>query len=127
MPVFANQLRTINYSNSQEALKAMANHIRYIQEQLEYTLMNLDSSNVTELDTGKTNISSSSGGVSFTGNSITLKGSKGELFEVGTPEGVSSFRFTVKGANGDQVMYLTSDGQLVITNHATISLDGGEW
>ena len=127
MPVFTNQLRTIDYANSQEALKAMANHIRYIQEQLEYTLMNLDSSNITELNTDETNISSSTGGVSFTGNSITLKGSKGEVFEVGIPEGASSFRFTVKSAGGDQVMYLTSDGQLVITNHATIHVDGGEW
>ena len=127
MPVFANQLRTIDYANSQEALKAMANHIRYIQEQLEYTLMNLDSSNVTELDTGKTNISSSSGGVSFTGNSITLKGNKGEKFEAGISEKDNTFRFSVNGPGEQQVIYLSSNGQLVITNHATIHVDGGEW
>lgn len=126
MPVFTNQLRTIDYANPQEALKVMANHIRYIQEQLEYTLMNLDSSNVTELNTDETTISSSTGGVSFTGNSITLKGSNGEIFEAGIPEGQSAFRFTVKGAGGEQVMYL-SGGQLIITNHATIHIDGGEW
>ena len=127
MPVFTNQLRTIDYTNPQEAMKVMANHIRYIQEQLEYTLMNLDSTNVTELNTDETNISSSSGGVSFTGNSITLKGSNGEVFEAGIPNGANAFRFTLKGANGDQVMYLTSGGQLIITNHATIHIDGGEW
>ena len=126
MPVFTNQLRTIDYTRPEEALKAMANHIRYIQEQLEYTLMNLDSSNVTELNTDETNISSSTGGVSFTGNSITLKGSNGEVFEAGIPDGASSFRFTVKGTGGEQVMYLTG-GQLIITNHATIHIDGGEW
>lgn len=127
MPVFTNQLRTIDYTNPQEALKVMANHIRYIQEQLEYTLMNLDSTNITELNTDETNISSSTGGVSVTGNSITLKGSNGEVFEAGIPSGASAFRFTLKGANGDQVMYLTSSGQLIITNHATIHIDGGEW
>ena len=38
----------------------MANHIRYIQEQLEYTLMNLDSSNITAIDTDDTQLSGSS-------------------------------------------------------------------
>ena len=125
MPVFTNQLRTIDYARPEEALKVMANHIRYIQEQLEYTLMNLDSSNVTELNTDETTISFT-GGVDFTGNSITLTGSNGEIFEAGIPEGKSGFRFTVKGAGGEQVMYL-SGGQLIITNHATIHIDGGEW
>ena len=125
--VFTSQLRTIDYTRPEEALKVMANHIRYIQEQLEYTLMNLDSSNITELNTDETTISSSTGGVSVTGNSITLKGSNGELFEAGVPAGASAFRFTVKGAGGEQVMYLTSGGQLIITNHATIHIDGGEW
>jgi hypothetical protein len=125
MPIFTQSLRKIDMSNPQEALKEMANHIRYIQEQLEYTLMNLDSSNVTEIDTDQTNIGSSTGGSSFTGNSITLNGSNGESFESGVVGG--TFRFTVKGKGGTQIMYLTSDGQLVITNHATIHIDGGEW
>lgn len=126
MPVFTNQLRTIDYTRPEEALKSMANHIRYIQEQLEYTLMNLDSSNITELNTDETNIGSSSGGVSFTGNSITLSGGSGAMFEAGVPDGQNVFRFTVNGTGGNQIMYL-SDGQLIITNHATIHIDGGEW
>lgn len=127
MPVFTNQLRNIDYARPEEALKVMANHIRYIQEQLEYTLTNLDSSNITELDTNETNIGSSTGGVSFTGNSITLRGVNGETFEAGIPEGQSVFRFALKGNNGSQIMYLTSGGELIITNHATIHIDGGEW
>ena len=47
MPVFTNQLRNIDPMNPAEAIKTMANHIRYIQEQLEYTLLNLDSTNIT--------------------------------------------------------------------------------
>jgi len=125
MPIFTQSLRKVDTANPTEAIKEMANHIRYIQEQLEYTLMNLDSSNVTEIDTDQTNIGSSTGGSSFTGNSITLNGSNGENFEAGVVNNV--FRFTVKGKSGAQIMYLTSDGQLVITNHATIHVDGGEW
>ena len=125
MPIFTQSLRKVDIANPTEAIKEMANHIRYIQEQLEYTLMNLDSSNVTEIDTDQTNIGSSTGGSSFTGNSITLNGGNGENFEAGVVNNV--FRFTVKGKGGNQIMYLTSDGQLVITNHATIHIDGGEW
>lgn len=125
MPIFTQSLRKVDIANPTEAIKEMANHIRYIQEQLEYTLMNLDSSNVTEIDTDQTNIGSSTGGSSFTGNSITLNGGNGENFEAGVVNNV--FRFTVKGKGGNQIMYLTSDGQLVITNHATIHVDGGEW
>ena len=125
MPIFTQSLRKVDFSNPAEAIRDMANHIRYIQEQLEYTLMNLDSSNVTEIDTDQTNIGSSTGGSVLTGNSITLNGGRGEVFEAGVFDNV--FRFTVKGKNGAQIMYLTSDGQLVITNHATIHIDGGEW
>lgn len=127
MPVFTNQLRNIDPMRPAEAIKTMANHLRYIQEQLEFTLTNLDSSNITELDTNETNIGSSTGGVSFTGNSITLRGVNGETFEAGIPDGQSVFRFSLKGNGGNQIMYLTSGGELIITNHATIHIDGGEW
>ena len=60
MPIFTQSLRKIDMSNPQEALKEMANHIRYIQEQLEYTLMNLDSSNIISIDTDDTELSGSS-------------------------------------------------------------------
>ena len=125
MPIFTQALRKADWTNPQEAIKEMANHIRYIQEQLEYTLMNLDSSNITEIETDKTDIKSSDGTASFSGNSISLNGTGGESFETGVLNG--AFRFTVKGKGGTQIMYLTSDGQLVITNHATIPSDGGEW
>lgn len=125
MPIFTQSLRKVDAANPAEAIREMVNHIRYIQEQLEYTLMNLDSSNISEIETDKTTITSSSGGVNLTGNSVTLNGNNGEMFEAGVVNG--TFRFTVKGKSGAQIMYLTSDGQLVITNHATIHVDGGEW
>ena len=87
--------------------------------------MNLDSSNISEIDTSATHISSSTGGANLSGDSVKLSGGKGEMFEVGTVNNV--FRFTLNGKDGKQMLYLTSDGQLVITNNATISIDGGEW
>ncbi len=125
MPIFTQQLSKLEYTNPNEAIRHMANHIRYIQEQLEYTLMNLDSSNITEIETDKTNISSSGGESSFSGTAISFKGNNGEVFEAGTKDGL--FTFLVKGKGGSQMMYLTSGGELVITNNATMHIDGGEW
>ena len=123
--IFHNQLRQLNYANTGEALKHMSNHIRYIQERLEYTLMNLDSSNITEIDTSQTNISASGDGVDLTGNRISLSGKNGESFTVGME--ADCFVFTVNGKGGTQSMYMTSDGELVITKHTKLSIDCGEW
>ena len=125
MPIFSTQLRAIDTSKPEEALKHMANHIKYIQEQLEYTLMNLDSSNITQINTDETDISSASGGVDLTGNKISLSGKNGEQFIAGLQG--SNFVFSVKGKGGEQAMYLASDGRLVITKNTTLSIDCGEW
>lgn len=126
MPVFTKSMDKVDYSDTQSALRVMANHIKYIQEQLEFTLTNLDSSNITEIETDKTNISSGTGGVSMTGNSITLNGKNGESFTVGQ-DASGNFVFSVKGRNGEQTIYLSSDGQMVITKAANLSIDCGTW
>lgn len=126
MPVFTKQLGNINYSNQQEALAAMANHIRYLQEQLEWQLSNLDSSNINEIDTSQTNISSSTGGTSIGGDSLTIKGKNGELFEVGIgSNGV--LMFTLNGKDSTQMLYLDNEGKLVLTENTTVTIDGGDW
>lgn len=126
MPIFASQLRRLDYSKPEEALRLMANHIKYIQEQLEYTLTNLDSGNVKELDTDETKFTSDTGNVSFSGNSIELKGSGGEVFNAGlNDKGV--FQFKLSGKDGTQILYLTSAGELIITKKATLAIDCGEW
>jgi len=124
MPVFATQLGRIE-AGDPAALQRLVNHIRYLQETLEYTLMNLDSSNITEIETDKTDIKSSDGGAVFAGSGLTFTGSGGEVFTAGVVDG--AFRFALKGKNGRQMLYLTGDGQLVITENAAVSVDGGEW
>ena len=124
MPIFTTQLGRIE-AGDPAALLRLANHIRYLQETLEYTLMNLDSTNITEIETDKTDIKSSDGGSSFSGNGLTLTGSGGEVFSAGVVDGV--FRFALQGKEGQQMLYLASDGKLVITGNAAVSVDGGEW
>lgn len=125
MPIFTQSLQRIDAANPQDAIKKMANHIKYIQEQLEYTLFNLDSRNISEIDIDKTTISDSTGSTNI-GSFIYITGSNGESFTVGkNPSG--KFEFAVKGKDGTQTMYLDSSGNLIITKHANLTIDGGEW
>lgn len=123
--IFTQSLNRIDLSNPQEALKKMANHIMYIQEQLEYTLTNLDSRNITEIDTDKTVIGDSTGNSSL-GSYISITGTKGEKFTAGKNSN-GNFEFTVNGKNGKQTIYLDNDGNLIITENTHLTIDGGEW
>lgn len=125
MPIFSQQLQRVDAAKPQEAIKKMANHIKYIQEQLEYTLLNLDSRNVIEIDTDKTTITDSTGNNSI-GSYISLAGPSGESFKVGKNED-GGFDFEINGKGGTQTLYLDSEGKLIITRHATITVDGGTW
>lgn len=125
MPIFTQSLQRIDTANTPDAIKKMANHIKYLQEQLEYTLLNLDSQNINEIDIDKTTITGSTGGTTL-GTFIYLTGSNGESFTAGkNPEG--QFEFTVKGKDGKQTMYLNSSGELIITEHTNLTIDGGVW
>ena len=123
--IFTQQMQRIDPSNPQEAIRRMHNHIKYIQEQLEYTLQNLDSRNVTEIDTDKTVITDSTGS-STIGSYISLAGKNGESFKVGKNSD-GGFDFVVNGKDGTQTLYLDSTGNLIITKHAHLTIDGGVW
>lgn len=125
MPIFTQQLQRVDASNPQEAIKRMVNHIKYIQEQLEYTLLNLDSRNVTEIDTDKTVITDSTGNNSL-GSYISLTGKNGESFKVGKNSS-GDFDFSINGKDGKQTIYLDSSGNLIITKNTKITVDGGAW
>lgn len=125
--IFVQQLGKVDDMTPEAAVKAMERHIRYIQEQLEYTLSNLDSSNIKEIDTGSTNIGSSDGTVNISSDKISLSGKNREAFNAGYDSFTKKFIFEVKGKNGDQCIYLTSDGQLQITKNANLSIDSGTW
>ena len=127
MPVFTKQLNKVETKDPEGALRQMASHIRYIQEQLEYTLLNLDSSNIREIETDKTNITSSQGTVTFTGDIIALTGKNGETFRAGKDVSLDRFVFEVKGKNGLQLMYVNDQGDLIITKNSKLSIDCGEW
>ena len=48
--IFSSQLGKLDGTNTEQSLKSVANHLRKMQEELEYRLSVLDSSNITEID-----------------------------------------------------------------------------
>lgn len=125
MPIFTQSLQKIDASNPVDAIKKMANHLQYIQEQLEYTLLNLDSGNINEIDIDKTTISDSTGTTSI-GSYISIIGANGEAFKAGKNER-GQFEVSIRGKGGIQMMYLDSNGKLVLTGETNLTVDGGEW
>lgn len=123
--IFTQSLQKIDASNPQDAIKKMANHIKYLQEQLEYTLLNLDSRNINEIDIEKTTIIDNTGTTNL-GSYIHLTGANGESFTVGKNSN-GRFEFSVRGKEGNQTIYLDSSGKLNITEIANLTIDGGEW
>ncbi len=124
--IFTQSLQRIDASNPNEAIKKMVNHIKYIQEQLEYTLTNLDSSNISEIDIDKTVIGDSAGEMSV-GSTISISGSNKKSFRVGRSIS-SDFEFVICGKDGERMMYMDSLGDLIITDKTIIStVDGGDW
>ena len=71
MAVFTTQLKQLNYNNPTEAVKQLANHILQLQEELEYVIMHLDSTNVSEINLGRTQVVTPSG-TEFTGERFII-------------------------------------------------------
>ena len=125
MPIFTQSLQRIDASNPQDAIKKMANHIKYIQEELEHTLYNLDSRNINEIDLKETTIKDTMGSTDI-GSFLYYKGKDGQSFAAGT-DNDNKFVLEVKGKDGKQTMYLNSSGELIITEHTSLTVDGGQW
>ena len=125
MPIFTQSLQIKETDSDQEALKKMVNHIRHIQERLEYVLYNLDSKNIAEIDTDKTTIKDSTGSASI-GSYISLSGTNGESFTVGK-NAKGNFEFCVKAKNGVEIIKLDSSGNINITSSANLTINCGKW
>lgn len=54
--IFSSQLKKLDNLTTDEQLKTVSNHLRKMQEELEYRLSVLDSSNISEIDADTTNI-----------------------------------------------------------------------
>ena len=123
--IFSSVMGRLDRKNVEKSLGIMENHIRSMQEQLEYTLYNLDSSNITSLDTALTDISSEKGGMTISGESIALTGAGGERVVMGDQGGL--FRLELAGRGGVPALWLDGSGNIVIGSRAEIHADCGRW
>lgn len=123
--IFTQSLQRIDPDKPQEAIKKLYNHMKYIQEQLEYTLLNLDSRNINEIDLKQTTVSDSTGSTDLS-TFLYYVGKNKESFSVGK-DIRGDFVFDVRGKDGKQTIYLNSSGELVITEHVNLTIAGGEW
>ncbi len=123
--IFSGTLRRLDDHDVGRRLSIVENYIRSMQEQLEYTLYNLDSTNITSLDTGVTDITSSGGSINISGELISLRGAKGERAVMGNDGG----RFTLElaGEGGRAAIFLDSSGRITVGSGAVINVDGGRW
>jgi len=64
--IFTQRLGSLDGLSADRAIRAVANYVRALQEQLEYTLTTLDSDNVIEIDTERTSVA---GGLTLDGGS----------------------------------------------------------
>ena len=118
--VFTTQLDRLEGKTAQEAVRSMANHIRRMQEELEYRLSVLDSSNICEIDAARTAIRTEDGelcSVLRQGNerhsslSRTVDGLQSELARWGEEmEQVSTFSQTVEGFRLEVEQYTKTVG-----------------
>lgn len=89
--IFTSQLGDLSERTNSEAIKNIANHVRKMQEELEYRLSVLDSSNISEIDASQVPI------VTKDGNILSLIKDGNEKY--------SQLEHTVDGLNSKIVQY----------------------
>lgn len=124
--IFHNTLGTLDGLDTKRAVLTLANYVRSLQEQLEYTLTTLDSDNVIEIDTGRTSVGSSDGSTA-TGESVLLKGKGSSAFSVSKLTD-GSLVFRMKANDGSDIFAANSaSATFDVRKRASLSLDGGSW
>ena len=124
--IFTQKLGSLDGLSAERAIRAVANYVRALQEQLEYTLTTLDSDNVIEIDTGRTSVSGADGGTA-TGDRILVKGAGGAAFSVEkTAQGGLVLRMTAD--DGSDVFFAGSaSGTIDLRSRSGMTIDGGSW
>lgn len=109
--IFTNQLGRLDGLSDKDAVKAIANHLRTMQEELEWRLTNLDSSNINEIEMESTTITA--GGKDI--NNILSDASGGVSAIQQTVEGLS----TTVMDQGESISNLQQTAQGLTTTVAT--------
>lgn len=135
--VFSKKLDSLDRLSGSDAIKQLANHIRVMQEELEYRLMVLDSSNIAEIDLGETNVMTTDGNSlnkvlsDASGNYAQLSFTVGGLQSTVASQGgsisslqqtASAIQSTVATQGGD----ISTLKQTATTIQSTVATQGGD-
>ena len=118
--MFTAHLGSVEKVSPEEGVRHIANHVRTLQEELEYRLAHLDSSNINEIDANETPIT---GGIIET---LTQSvGAQGESIST-LQQTAGSLTARVESAEGKYAaLALTVDGFTVKTEEGETRIDGG--
>ena len=129
--IFTQQLDVLDGRTDKEAIKSIANHIRRMQEELEYRLSVLDSSNISQIDMEQTSILTAGGELRnilqdqdgrYSGLQQTIDGL---AVRVGDAEGsVTSLSATTAGLQSTVASHTTGISDLQSTISQTASTVG---
>lgn len=124
--IFSQRLGPLDEADTKKAIRTVANYVRALQEQLEYTLTTLDSDNVIEIDTAKTTVSSSDGGAA-TGDGVLIKGRKCAAFSVKREAG-GSLTMRMTAEDGRDIIFASSSaGEIELRMRTPFFIDCGSW
>jgi len=124
--IFSRTLGALDSMDTKRAVLTLANYVRALQEQLEYTLTTLDSDNVIEIDTDRTAVGSADGGTA-TGDQILLKGKGNSSFSVSRlTDGSLMLRMTANDGS-DIFASSSASGRFDLRSRTSLTLDGGCW
>lgn len=114
--VFSKKLDSLDRLSGSDAIKQLANHIRVMQEELEYRLMVLDSSNIAEIDLGETNV------MTTDGNSLNkvLSDANGNIAQLSFTVGGLQSTVAIQGGS------ISSLQQTATTIQSTVATQGGD-
>ena len=117
--IFSSSLGSVENYTTDVAIKNIANHLRKLQDELEYRLSNLDSSNINEIDTDET---------VFRGETVALISQYGDdIAELRVADRQLTATVTNINHSMSQTLRLAADG-LTITNASgsKLTIDGGQ-
>ena len=124
--IFSRQLEKLDKENLSRSVQLIANHVRMLQEQLEYTLTALDSDNIIEINTAKTAVATADGDTA-TGDGIRIRSGDGALFSVEKTQ-AGKMIFSLSDTLGrEAVRFSSQTGVIELKRRSDITLNCGEY
>lgn len=109
-------------ASSDMSTEQLIDMISKMQKELDWLLNNIDSKNVTELNTNITNISSEDGTTTINGNKLIMTDGTGIRLQMGYDSTSDSFNFILYNESGQSTFEIDSSGNVIIKGEGKIDV-----